>query len=143
MKEEDYFTNYITRFQEEAFNCGFNETALKATLRSNLADQLLTCLQYSPEPKGYTDFVQLLLRIDACYWEMKDSLEDRERSWSSKANSRFYSLQSYYGNPSYNFGSQRNTNYSKQDYRKRITRIESSLRKRKLKVLLPTTEILT
>jgi hypothetical protein len=38
MREEDHFTNYITRFQEEAFDCGFNETALKATLRSNLAD---------------------------------------------------------------------------------------------------------
>jgi hypothetical protein len=38
MREEDRFTNYITRFQEEAFDCGFNETALKAALRSNLAD---------------------------------------------------------------------------------------------------------
>ena len=120
MWEDDQFTNYITRFQEEAFDCGFNETALKAALRSNLADRLLTRLQYSPEPKGYSEFVQLLLRIDARYWEMKDSLEDRERSRSSRTNSRFYSSQSYYGNPAYNFGSQKNTNnYSKQDYRKK------------------------
>jgi hypothetical protein len=38
MREEDRFTNYITRFQEEVFDCGFNETALKGALRSNLAD---------------------------------------------------------------------------------------------------------
>jgi hypothetical protein len=133
MREEDHFTNYITRFQEEAFDCGFNETALKAALRSNLADRLLTHLQYSPEPKGYTDFVQLLLRIDARYWEMKDSLEDRERSRSSKANSQFYSSQSYYSNPSYNLGLQRNTNYSKQDYRKKNNQNRKLFKKEKAK----------
>jgi hypothetical protein len=42
MREDEQFPNYLTRFQEEAFDCGFNETALKAALRYTLADRLLT-----------------------------------------------------------------------------------------------------
>jgi hypothetical protein len=64
--------------QEDAFDCGFNETALKAALRYAVADRLLTRLQYSQELKGYADFVQHLLHIDARYWETRDTMEERE-----------------------------------------------------------------
>jgi hypothetical protein len=78
MREDERFANFLTKFQEDTFDCGLNETALKAVLRYAVADQLLTCLQYSQEPKGYADFVQHLLCIDARYWETRDTMEERE-----------------------------------------------------------------
>jgi hypothetical protein len=78
MREDERFTNFLTKFQEDAFDCGFNETALKAALRYAVADRLLRHLQYSQELKGYADFVQHLLRIDARYWETRDTMEERE-----------------------------------------------------------------
>ena len=65
MREDERFSNFLTKFQDDAFDCGFNETALKAALRYAIADRLINRLQYSQEPTSYADFVQHLLRIDA------------------------------------------------------------------------------
>jgi hypothetical protein len=67
MREDECFTNFLTKLQEDAFDCGFNKTALRAVLRYTVADHLLTCLQYSQELKDYADFVQNLLQIDTRY----------------------------------------------------------------------------
>jgi hypothetical protein len=112
MREDERFPNFLTKFQEEVFDCGFNETALKAALRYTLADRILTRLQYSPEPKEYTEFVNLLLNIDARYWEIRDSLEDRDRT---RGTSRYYN--NYYGANANNNNA--NTNYYRSNFKKR------------------------
>jgi hypothetical protein len=38
MREDERFANFLTKFQDDAFDCGFNETALKAALRYTIAD---------------------------------------------------------------------------------------------------------
>jgi hypothetical protein len=38
MREDERFANFLTKFQDDAFDCGFNETALKAALRYAIAD---------------------------------------------------------------------------------------------------------
>ena len=38
MREDERFSNFLTKFQDDAFDCGFNETALKAALRYAIAD---------------------------------------------------------------------------------------------------------
>ena len=126
MREDERFPNFLTKFQEEAFDCGFNETALKAALRYTLADRILTRLQYSPEPKEYTEFVNLLLSIDARYWEIRDSLEDRDRS---RGTSRYYS--GYYG--ANNSGNNANTNYYRSNFKKKSMNNRKFQKKEKAK----------
>ena len=76
MREDERFSNFLTKFQDDAFDYGFNETALKATLRYAIANRLINQLQYSQEPTSYANFIQHLLRIDAQYWKVRDSLDD-------------------------------------------------------------------
>ena len=127
MREDERFPNYLTRFQEEAFDCGFNEVALKAALRYTLADRMLTRLQYSPEPKEYPEFVNLLINIDARYWEIRDSLEDRDRNRSG--GSRYYNSQAGY----YGASSNANQGFYKQNYRRKNTNSKKFNRREKAK----------
>jgi hypothetical protein len=58
---DDRFSYFIIHFQEHAFDCGFNEIALKSALHNTLAERLLSQLQYQLEPTSYAGFVALLL----------------------------------------------------------------------------------
>jgi hypothetical protein len=50
MSEDERFASFITRFQENAFDCGYNEAALKSALHNSIAERLISRLQYQPEP---------------------------------------------------------------------------------------------
>ena len=134
MREDERFSNFLTKFQDDAFDCGFNETALKAALRYAIADRLINRLQYSQEPTSYADFVQHLLRIDARYWEVRDSLDDRERLRSGRMSSRYYSAASnYYGSSNSNTGGTYNRNYNRPDYKKKQPNHRKFVKKEKAK----------
>ena len=117
MREDERFSNFLTKFQEEAFDCGFNETALKAALRYTIADRLLTRLQYVQEPPGYADFINCLLQIDARYWEVRDSLDDRDRYRSGSNSSRYYSTRTGFSGGSDSNTGGNNNNSFRQGYR--------------------------
>ena len=85
-------------------------------------------------PTSYANFVQHLLRIDAQYWEVRDSLDDQEKSRSGCPSSRYYSASSnYYGNSNQNNNGTYNQNYSKQDYRKKPSNHRKFIKKEKAK----------
>ena len=110
MREDERFAQFLTKFQEDAFDCGYNEVALKAALRQCIADRLLSRLQYHNEPAAYSLFVSLLLRLDARYWEVRDTLDARNRSSG-------YSRWNQYGSSSY--GGSYNTSYRPWNNRRR------------------------
>jgi hypothetical protein len=61
MSEDERFAAFITRFQENTFDCGYNEAALKSALRNAICERLLSQLQYQPELQTYGGFILLLL----------------------------------------------------------------------------------
>ena len=77
---EERFSSFITKFQEYTFDCGYNEAALKSALCNSLADGLLSCFQYQPEPQTYGGFLALLLQIDSRYWDVRYEMINRPRA---------------------------------------------------------------
>jgi hypothetical protein len=79
MSEDERFAAFITWFQENAFDCGYNEAALKSALRNSICERLLSRLQYQPELQTYGGFISLLLQIDSRYWDIYYDLGHRRR----------------------------------------------------------------
>jgi hypothetical protein len=79
MSEDERFAAFITRFQENTFDCRYNEATLKSALWNAICERLLSRLQYQPEPQTYGGFILLLLQIDYRYWDIYYNLSHKKR----------------------------------------------------------------
>jgi len=58
------FATYFAEFQRYALQVDWNDAAIRAELRDGLSPELLGALVTIDEPESYTDFTNLLMKID-------------------------------------------------------------------------------
>jgi hypothetical protein len=78
MAPQDRFTSFITRFELEAFETGWNYNAISAQLRRALPNRIRNALQYAPPTANYHELKTVLAQIDLQHW-IRES-EDRIRT---------------------------------------------------------------
>jgi hypothetical protein len=103
MSEDERFAAFITQFQENAFDCEYNEAALKLALRNAICERLLSRLQYQPELQTYGGFILLLLQIDSRYWDIHYDIYHRRRIPALR-----FGNTNQFPPRKYNFGTNRN-----------------------------------
>jgi hypothetical protein len=83
MGEKEMFVNYIVRFQEDALDSGFNDSALKSLLHQTINTKLLKMLVTVPEADTYAKLVEQCLTLDQQVDDVDAELKLRAAATSS------------------------------------------------------------
>ncbi|KAF5374170.1 hypothetical protein D9615_008907 [Tricholomella constricta] len=87
MKEWEKFTAFIIKFEQEAYETGWNWVALQFTLRKALPQRILNVLAIAPSPETYEGYRDLVTQIDRRYWEHRiENPESYKPLWANNAN---------------------------------------------------------
>jgi hypothetical protein len=78
MAPQERFTSFITCFELEAFETGWNYNAISAQLRCALPNRIRNALQYAPLTSNYHELKSVLAQIDLQHWIHES--EDRIRA---------------------------------------------------------------
>ncbi|KAG6812513.1 hypothetical protein H0H93_013814 [Arthromyces matolae] len=77
MGYNERFTSFIIRFEEQAFETGWNMAALRWVLEGCLPKRIKDMLIFTPEQKGYPEFRALVEHIDHRWWTTRASYPDQ------------------------------------------------------------------
>jgi len=69
MDTRDRFSNHVTRFEEHAFETGWNHTALQSELYRSLPTRLKEVMKGIPRPTSYQELRGLAMQLDQRHWE--------------------------------------------------------------------------
>ncbi|KAF5369116.1 hypothetical protein D9615_010429 [Tricholomella constricta] len=87
MKEWEKFTAFIIKFEQEAYETGWNWVALQFTLRKALPQRILNVLAIAPSPETYEGYRDLITQIDRRYWEHRiENPESYKPLWANNTN---------------------------------------------------------
>jgi hypothetical protein len=69
MGERERFASYITRFENHAFETGWNDAALQSELYRTLPVRIKDVMKIAPRARSYRELRDLAMNIDHRFWE--------------------------------------------------------------------------
>ncbi|KAG6871178.1 hypothetical protein C0992_011560, partial [Termitomyces sp. T32_za158] len=82
MRPEECFTTFIICFEKEAYETGWNYSALRYALRRALPQRIKDVLRLAPKQPSYEGYKALVTQVDQRYWEDRSEYNNARTQWN-------------------------------------------------------------
>ncbi|KAG5734828.1 hypothetical protein E4T56_gene624 [Termitomyces sp. T112] len=89
MHDNKRFMTFIVRFEQEAYETGWNYNSLQFALHRALPQRIKDVLRLMPKQTTYDGYKALITQVDQCYWEDRSENMVPRTSWNTSGNTNW------------------------------------------------------